>query len=175
VKKPNIILVGFMGTGKTTVGKALAEALNMPHVDLDEAIVKQEGCAIAELFQRKGEVYFRDVESQLLRKLLETGEQVLTTGGGAVLRPENVAMMLQAGTVIALSATEEELIRRLERDDQRPLLAGGVAERVRTLLRERKHAYDFAPIQVDTTGKTVEAIVEEVKRQMVEISPNGRD
>jgi shikimate kinase len=173
--KHNVILVGFMGTGKTTVGKALAEALDMPHVDLDEAIVKHEGCAIAELFQRKGETYFRDVESGLLRNLLESGGQVLTTGGGAVLRPENVALMLQSGTVIALSATEEELIRRLEQDDQRPLLAGGVAERVRTLLRERKDAYDFAPIQVDTTGKTVEAIVEEITRRMVEIGPKGRD
>jgi shikimate kinase len=173
--KQNVILVGFMGTGKTTIGKALAEALELPHVDLDEAIVKQEGCTIAQLFQQKGETYFRDVESALLRKLLETGRQVLTTGGGAVLRPENVAAMLHAGTVVALTATEEELIRRLEQDDQRPLLAGGVAERVKTLLRERKGAYDFAPIQVDTTGKTVVAIVDEIMRRLVEFVPNGKD
>lgn len=171
----NVILIGFMGTGKTTVGKALAAALQLPHRDLDEAIVNHVGCSIADLFQSKGEQYFRDVETALLQKLLDEDVQVLTTGGGAVLRQENISTMLQAGTVIALSAAEEELIRRLESDSQRPLLAGGVAERVKTLLEERKGAYDFAPIQIDTTGKTVQTIVDEIKAKMVEINAIGKE
>jgi shikimate kinase len=171
----NVILVGFMGTGKTTVGSALAQALGIPHRDLDEAIAEREGCSIPELFATKGEQYFRDAESAALRDLLRERPQVLTTGGGAVLRPENVRLMLQEGTVIALSATEQELIRRLEGDTGRPLLAGGVADRVRRLLEERKGAYDFAPIQIDTTGKDVSEIVAEIRGRMVESGLIGRE
>ncbi|MGN7468776.1 shikimate kinase [Brevibacillus sp. SAFN-007a] len=170
----NLILVGFMGTGKTTVGSALAASLGMPHRDLDAAIIEQEGCSIPELFTRHGETYFRDVESRLLAQLLDNGPQVLTTGGGAVLRKQNVAVMLAKGTVIALNASEEEIIRRLENDTSRPLLAGGVAERVKTLMAERAGAYDFAPIQVDTTGKSLEALVDEITAQVVESAEGGK-
>ncbi|QQE72927.1 shikimate kinase [Brevibacillus composti] len=166
--KNNLILVGFMGTGKTTVGAALAAELGMRHRDLDETIVNRAGSTIPAIFAEKGEAFFRDLESELLAELLGEEGQVLTTGGGAVLRKENVACMLAGGTVIALSAAEEELIRRLESDQQRPLLAGGVAERVRTLLKERKDAYSFAPVQVDTTGKTVGEIVAEIRQAVVE-------
>lgn len=164
----NVVLVGFMGTGKTTVGEALAHALGLPHVDLDEAIVAGEESSIAAMFAEKGEGYFRDLESQYLNQLLISGPHVLTTGGGAVLRPQNVQAMLEKGTVIALHATEAELIKRLETDTQRPLLAQGVAERVRVLLAERAGAYDFAPIQVDTTGKSLPDIVKEISMQLIE-------
>ncbi|MFD2371934.1 shikimate kinase [Brevibacillus sp. GCM10020057] len=162
----NIVLVGFMGTGKTTVGAALAKALGVAQVDLDEYLVEREGCSIPALFAERGEAYFRDAESKYLAELLAAGPHILTTGGGVVLRQQNVQAMLEKGTVIALSATEEELIRRLENDTGRPLLAGGVAERVRTLLSERAGAYDFAPIQIDTTGKPLAVIVEEIIRQL---------
>jgi shikimate kinase len=171
----NIILVGFMGTGKTTVGRALAERLKRRHLDLDEAIITHEGCSIAQVFEQKGEAYFRDLETSLLHELLKGQNQVLTTGGGAVLRAENVRAMLDGGTVIALAASEEELIRRLSADTQRPLLAGGVAERIKKLLRERAGAYDFAHIQIDTTGKKVDAIVAEIMKRMVEIGAFGGD
>lgn len=171
----NLVLIGFMGTGKTTVGAALAEALDIPHRDLDEAIVASEGCSISTLFAEKGESHFRDLESMRLNDLLEQGPQVLTTGGGAVLRQRNVRDMLRKGTVIALYATEEELIKRLKNDTQRPLLAQGVAARVRALLTERAGAYDFAPIQIDTTGKSLSDIVMEIRRQVVESEADGKD
>ena len=113
----NVIFVGFMGTGKTTVGSALAKDLGIPHRDLDEAIAEREGCSIPELFATKGEQYFRDAESAMLRELLQEKPQVLTTGGGAVLRPENVRLMLSEGTVIALSARSEEHTSELQSPD----------------------------------------------------------
>ncbi|MED1794013.1 shikimate kinase [Brevibacillus nitrificans] len=171
----NVVLVGFMGTGKTTVGAALSEALGMTQIDLDEEIVRREGKSIPALFAEQGEAYFRDAESKYLTDLLEHGPCILTTGGGVVLRPQNVEVMVQKGLVVALSASEEELIKRLENDTGRPLLAGGVAQRVRTLLAERAGAYDFAPIQIDTTGKSLTAIVEEIKRHLVENEAGGED
>ncbi|USG63681.1 shikimate kinase [Brevibacillus ruminantium] len=173
--KKNLILIGFMGTGKTTVGAALAEELGLVHRDLDDAIIAKAGCTIPEIFAQKGEVYFRDLETEVLSELLQEQPQVLTTGGGAVLRKENVQCMLEGGLVIALSATEQELIRRLEADEGRPLLAGGVAQRVRTLLQERKDAYSFAPIQVDTTEKSVAEIVGEILSAMTEFGDFRQD
>lgn len=171
----NVVLVGFMGTGKTTVGAALSEALGMTQIDLDEEIVRREGKSIPALFAEQGEPYFRDAESKYLADLLEHGPCILTTGGGVVLRPQNVEVMVQKGLVVALSASEEELIKRLENNTGRPLLAGGVAQRVRTLLAERAGAYDFAPIQIDTTGKSLTAIVEEIKGLLVENETGGED
>ncbi|KQL49138.1 shikimate kinase [Brevibacillus choshinensis] len=169
----NVVLVGFMGTGKTTVGAALSEALGIVQKDLDEVIVAKEGCSIPTLFAERGEAYFRDVESKYLDELLDEGSQILTTGGGVVLRQQNVESMLQKGIVVALSTSEEELIKRLENDTGRPLLAGGVAERVRTLLQQRAGAYDFAPIQIDTTGKSLEAIVAEITNHLTETEEFG--
>ncbi|GED51859.1 MULTISPECIES: shikimate kinase [Brevibacillus] len=171
----NLILVGFMGTGKTTVGAALSEELGMIHRDLDEAIVERAGCTIPQLFEQKGEAFFRDMEAAVLADLLKQHGLVLTTGGGAVLRAENVQRMLEGGLVVALSATEEELVRRLERDQNRPLLAGGVAQRVKALLEQRKDSYTFAPVQIDTTGKEVAEIVAEIRLAMVEKGLIGKD
>ncbi|MEJ8545434.1 shikimate kinase [Brevibacillus borstelensis] len=173
--RSNLILVGFMGTGKTTVGAALSEQLGMIHRDLDDAIVERAGCTIPQLFEHKGEVFFRDMEAAVLAELLEQQGLVLTTGGGAVLRAENVEKMLKGGLVVALTATEEELVRRLQNDQNRPLLAGGVAARVKTLLEQRRDAYAFAPVQIDTTGKAVADIAAEIRRAMVEKGLIGKD
>ncbi|MET3289836.1 UNVERIFIED_CONTAM: shikimate kinase [Brevibacillus sp. OAP136] len=162
-----IILIGFMGTGKTTVGRALAEKLGLTQVDMDASIEQREGCTIADLFRDKGEAYFRDVESEVLSELLQQDKLVITTGGGAVLRPANRELMAQNGLVIALDATEEEIVKRVKNDPDRPLLAGDPAERVRTLKKERAGLYQFAPIQIDTTGKSVETILAEISDQMV--------
>lgn len=167
-----IMLIGFMGTGKTTVGRALAEKLGMTQVDMDASIEQREGCTIADLFRDKGEQYFRDVESLVLAELLQQDKLVITTGGGVVLRPANRELMMQHGLVIALDASEEEIVKRVKNDPDRPLLAGDPAERVRSLKQERAGLYQFAPIQVDTTGKTVEEILGEIAAQMVTIRPS---
>lgn len=168
----NIILIGFMGTGKTTVGRALASQLGMTQVDMDEAIVQREGRTIAEIFSDAGEAYFRDVESEVLLELVNREKLVITTGGGAVLREANRAIMLQKGLVIALDATEEEIVNRVKNDPDRPLLAGDPRERVRILKQERSGLYQFAPIQIDTTKKSLAHILEEIQAQMVTIKPS---
>ncbi|NGQ94752.1 shikimate kinase [Brevibacillus sp. SYP-B805] len=171
----NIVLVGFMGTGKSTVGRALAAKLNWTYVDLDRRIAEREGRSIPELFRTKGEAYFRDVESALLAELLGQQRQVIATGGGAVLRPANVTAMLQGGLVVALFADEAEIVRRVSSDAGRPLLAGDPAARVKALLQERAGAYDFAPLKIDTTAKQVETIVAEIAAKMVEHVPFRTD
>lgn len=166
-KKP-LILIGFMGTGKTTVGEALAHRLKLPLVDTDQEIEKKTGKSISKLFQEYGEEGFRDLESRVLREVLTGEPVVVTTGGGIVLRRENVRVMKESGWVISLHAGEEEIIRRLAGNTDRPLLKGDIRQRVSRLLRERKGLYDFAHFQVDTTHLTVSEVVDRICRRLDE-------
>jgi shikimate kinase len=147
----NIILVGMMATGKSTVGALLAEELGYELVDLDHVIIQKEGRSIAELFAEGGEEYFRRIESAVLKDMLEGDGRIISTGGGAVLAPGNADIMLQNGLVVALTASEEAIIARVSGDQNRPLLAGNAQERVRTILEQRRDAYRFAHCTVDTT------------------------
>ncbi len=147
----NIILVGMMATGKSTVGALLAEELGYELVDLDHVIIQKEGRSIAELFAEGGEEYFRRIESAVLKDMLEGEGRIISTGGGAVLAPGNADIMLQNGLVVALTASEEAIIARVSGDQNRPLLAGNAQERVRTILEQRRDAYRFAHCTVDTT------------------------
>lgn len=159
----NIVLVGFMGTGKSTVARLLADRLGVERVDLDEEIEREAGCAIAEIFGTKGEAHFRDLESALLARLLASERPlVLATGGGAVLREANREAMLRSGFVAALTASPERIIGRVSGDASRPLLRGDVEDRVRRLMAERKHVYDFAHIKIDTTDLTPEAVADRI-------------
>ena len=166
------MFVGFMGTGKSTIGSMLARRLGLTHVDLDRAIVETERVDIPTIFQEKGEAYFREMEARLLTTLLEKEKQVITTGGGAVLRAENVEQMMKNALVISLFAEPEEIISRVSTNQGRPLLAGNAAERVMALLEQRRGAYDFAPIQINTTKKQPGEIIEEILAQMVEYHDN---
>lgn len=158
-----IALVGFMGTGKSTVARLLADRLGIGRVDLDEAIEREAGCTIAELFDAKGEAHFRDLESAVLARLMASDRPlVLATGGGAVLREANREVMLRSGFVAALTASPERIIERVSGDGSRPLLRGDVGERVRRLMEERRHAYDFAHIKIDTTDLTPEEVADRI-------------
>jgi len=154
-----LVLVGFMGTGKSTVSKLLAERLNWRRIDSDEEIVLRAGKTIPELFAEGGEPLFRDKETDTLRALLSMDEPaVIATGGGAVLRERNRVLMLKQAFVVALKADEEHIISRVGNDSSRPLLQGDAAANVRRLLEERRAAYDFAPLVVDTTGLSPEEV-----------------
>lgn len=150
-RNKNIILVGMMATGKSTVGAMLAEELGYELVDLDHVIIESEGRSIADIFASEGEAYFRKLESAALLRMLEGEGRIISTGGGAVLVPGNAENMLANGLVVALTATEEAILARVSGDQNRPLLAGNAQERVRTIMEQRREAYRFAHCTVDTS------------------------
>ncbi len=117
-----ISLIGLPGSGKSTVGRQLARRLQLPFSDSDHVIEARLGCPIREFFEREGEERFRDIEAEVIDTLSQQGAGVLSTGGGAVLRPENRRHLRERGTVIYLKSHPEELIRRLRHDTNRPLL-----------------------------------------------------
>ncbi|MGN8769430.1 shikimate kinase [Paenibacillus barengoltzii] len=158
----NIVLIGMMGTGKSTVGSLLAAKTGKTFVDLDQRIVREAGRSIPDIFAAEGEAYFRDLESAALRNTLQEQGIVLATGGGAVLREANRLAMRGGGLVVALQATADEILARVGEDPNRPLLAGGAKERITALLEERKELYAFAHLTVDTSGKSAEQVAAEI-------------
>ncbi|MDQ0921457.1 shikimate kinase [Paenibacillus sp. V4I5] len=154
----NIVLVGFMGTGKSTVGKKLAEQLGWFFQDSDAALEEEHQTSISDLFRIHGESHFRALESKALEHILARKGQVVATGGGAVLAECNRACMLQNGYVVALKASPEIIIQRVSSDTSRPLLQGNLEERVHLLLEQRKSAYNFAHSVIDTTQLTTDEI-----------------
>ncbi|GGG09493.1 shikimate kinase [Paenibacillus abyssi] len=167
--KNAIVLVGFMGTGKSSVSKLLSERLGFMRVDLDDEIEKFEGRKISDIFTESGEPAFREIECKVLASILMNGERkIIATGGGAVLNPHNRDLMLTHGWVVSLTADARHIIERVRNDHSRPLLQGGVEERVNKLLEQRKHAYDFADFSVDTSRMTTEEVADCIIRQWEE-------
>lgn len=167
-----MILIGYMGCGKSTVGQRLARAWNCRFADTDALIEEAEGCTVSELFSRKGETYFREKETELLRQLLSKKERmVLATGGGLPLRQENVELLHRLGFVIYLRAGEETLLERLSHDTKRPLLAGGDRrEKVHRMLEQRDPVYLAAAdayLQTDTLS------MYETIRQVEQLAADG--
>ncbi|PTX65029.1 shikimate kinase [Melghirimyces profundicolus] len=166
----HLILIGFMGTGKSTVGRILADRLGRPWTDTDTEVERKTGKTIPELFRERGEIFFREWEKRILEERLQKESGVITTGGGIVLDPTNVKRMKEAGWVVTLDASEEELIRRLDHDPSRPLLAGDLRERVRKLKRERAGAYDFADLYLDTTDLAPLEVTERILEKWKEVT-----
>lgn len=162
--KQNIILTGFMATGKTTVGKLMAEQLGYEFVDTDELIVKRCGMSIAEIFREKGEAAFRKMESELARELGDKEGLVVSTGGRLMLDPANSEALGRRGRVFCLVATPEEIHDRVSKDKhvKRPLLeTHNPLQRIVELMQQRKEDYGQFPKLV-TTGKRPEEIAGEV-------------
>ncbi len=163
----NIVLTGFMGTGKSTVGRRLARALGQGFLDLDELIEKEAGAPVKEIFSRHGEARFRQMEKEAVAKLASGGfgsGLVVSTGGGIVLDPENREALKSWGVLVCLTASVDEVLRRVGRKDDRPLLkATDVRSRIESLLKEREDAYGDCHLTVDTTDMSVEEVVERIK------------
>jgi shikimate kinase/3-dehydroquinate synthase len=155
----NIILTGFMGTGKTSVGAALAESLGWKFVDSDEFIQERESMTVPEIFEKRGEAHFRALEYEFCKELPSKQGIVVATGGGMPVNPSNRKLLNSGGLVINLRCNVEELLRRIEKFESRPMLTSDPAQRARDLLRDREPAYASAPFRVDTTGLAVAEVV----------------
>lgn len=146
-----VVLVGMMGVGKSTVGRKLAQALDLSFVDADDEIVAAAAMPIADIFDEFGEAYFRDGERRVIARLLESGPAVIATGGGAYVQDETRALIAERGIAVWLDSDVDTLVERVSRNDKRPLLRGGDTRAIVTRMKaERDPAYSQAPLHVSS-------------------------
>jgi shikimate kinase len=163
----NIALIGMMGSGKSTVGRLLAERLGWTLIDTDERIVAEVGKPIADIFRDDGEPAFRAIEARVVAVASEEREAVIALGGGAILREDSRDRLWSNGGVVWLSASPEENEARAAQSERRPLLEGHAdrVEAARTILRQREPLYALAHWKEDTSGRTPEEIATSLERQ----------
>lgn len=173
----NIYLIGFMGTGKSTVAGVLGTKLGTKCVEMDERIEERQQMTITELFHVYGEEYFRDLETELLHTFADEEGLVVSCGGGSVLREENASVMKQSGSIILLTASPETVYERVRCSTNRPVLNGhmNVAD-IRKLMEKRSARYEaVADIRVATDGKSAEEICREILIRLSELGEARRD
>ena len=160
---PNIVLVGFMGTGKTSVGQRLARRLGMTYVDTDDIIEQTAGRRITDIFNQHGELYFRELESDAVRKVSRLDNHVISTGGGVVLRAENLEFLKRNGVVFCLMATSEEIWERVKHETHRPLLkAPNPVKKIHKMLKDREAYYALADCMIRTDGVPIERVADKI-------------
>lgn len=167
--RPNIVLVGFMGTGKTSIGKRLATQLRMRYVDTDDIIESDSGRCISDIFSEDGEETFRELESKAVRKVSKLNNHIISTGGGVVLKETNMAALKRNGIIFCLTATPEEIYRRVRNQSHRPLLqTPDPLAKIKLMLEDRHPYYVKADYMVETTGCSFGAIMSYIKRVFIE-------
>jgi len=155
----NIILIGFMGSGKTTFGQWISKSYSMDFLDTDEYIERKSGRIIKDIFAESGEEVFRDMETDTVKELGNTTKKtIISVGGGLPVRQVNRELLRNLGCVVYLQTSEDELVKRLQSDTTRPLLAGGdLRDKIKSLMAAREALYlDAADVVLDTDGKTFE-------------------
>ena len=162
----NVFLIGFMGCGKSTMSRLLTEKTGAELIEMDETIEAESGMSINEIFEKYGETHFRDLESQLISRITQKGGMVVSCGGGAILRPENVACMRENGKIVYLSATPETIYERVRYSTNRPLLNGNMnVEYIASLMEKRLSRYmDAADVTISVDGKNLENVLEELTK-----------
>lgn len=168
--KPRLYLIGYRGTGKTTVGRLLAERTGWHFVDADVVLEAAAGKSIKEIFAAEGEVGFRDREARNLREISVRSQSIVATGGGIILREENCRVLKDTGYVVWLTAPVDEIAARVAADpstgDRRPNLTVGGTVEIAELLRQREPLYrDCADLEIDTNGRSPEFVVERILMQ----------
>jgi shikimate kinase len=165
MEKRNIILIGFMGAGKSTVGKLLSKKLGKKFLDTDEIVEKKMSLTISQIFEKYGEAYFRDIESQVVKEVSTVGNQVISLGGGAILRDENVRILKEKGVLIYLNVPLSELKKRLRGVQDRPLLKVEDAEaQVEKIFTSRKKRYEEVADFIVDGNKPVMEVVNEIRK-----------
>ncbi|WP_141431624.1 shikimate kinase [Bacillus sp. 03113] len=162
----SIYLIGFMGAGKTTVGEELGSTTGLSIYDVDQEIVNKAEKTINEIFAESGEEHFRQLETEALQGLPKENA-IIMTGGGIIKKLENRQFLKQHGTVVFLEVSIDEVIKRLENDQTRPLIKGANKEKIQDLYSERYPLYkDASHFTIDTTGKEIAQIVREIKERL---------
>jgi len=163
----NILLTGFMGAGKTTIGRKLAKLLEYSFIDTDTEIEEDQGCSVNEIFKYGGEECFRDMETRLLKKLMNVQNSVIATGGGIVLREQNQVILQKIGKRVYLKVPQAELLQRLKNDRERPLLKEKNPESVlKKMFTERSLLYEKAECIMETSQLSPQKIASEIIRQL---------
>lgn len=166
----HLILVGFMGCGKSKLGRRLSYRLRRPFLDTDKEIEMEQEASINQIFAEHGEAYFRSLETNCLKALLwEKEEHVVSTGGGIVIREENRELMKMLGTVVYLKVSPLTVYERLKGDNSRPLLQGtNQLEKITRMMSQRKHYYEAAAhYVVEVDGKSLDELTEEVRNLII--------
>lgn len=163
MNKNNIVLTGLMGAGKTTIGKALAEKTGFTFVDIDEEIVVKEQMSINDIFATKSEEYFRQIETEIIEKITQKNNQVISIGGGAFEKDANRELLLTSCKVVYLQADVDTLFERVKTDTSRPLLqCDNPRGKLEELLLKREENYLKAHYIIDTKNKTKQDITKEI-------------
>lgn len=159
----NIVLIGFMGTGKSSVGKLLAYRLGKSFIDIDRKIEKEFGITIPEIFAQFGEESFREKEQAVVAKIARYKNVVIATGGGVVLNPRNMELLRQKGIIVSLAANPDIILERTSRRPTRPLLqCESPRQVIEEMLAKRRHLYEQADIQIDTSQCTPYDVTEQI-------------
>ena len=159
------MLVGFMGTGKTSIGRRLATQLRMRYVDTDDIVERDSGRCISDIFAEDGEPAFRELESEAVRKVSKLYNYVISTGGGVVLKEANMVELRRNGIVFCLTATPEEIYRRVRHQSHRPLLqTPDPLTKIKSMMEDRHPYYAKADYMVETTGRSFGEIMAYIKR-----------
>jgi shikimate kinase len=163
----NIVLTGFMGTGKTAVGRELARLLDMKLIDVDTEIEVSREMTVNEIFRKFGEPVFREIETDIIKKVSRNRQVIISTGGGAVLKQENMETLRETGIIVCLMALPETILQRTGSTNDRPLLhVENPLEKIRQLMDFRKPYYEKADIVIATEGKTPLQIAEEIAEKV---------
>ncbi len=169
--KTNVALIGFMGTGKTAVGEALAKKLNRKFVELDSLIERKAGKSIPEIFQQDGEIAFRELEIEVTKEIAKEKYMVIACGGGIVLNKINIDRLREEAIIVYLTASPRAILKRVSSEEgQRPLLrTPNKALNIRELLRFRKPFYEgAADIKIDTSKLDIDSVVEQIIAKLKE-------
>ena len=174
MRKSNIVLIGFMGTGKSAIGRRLAKRLGMSFVDVDQEIEDLVGMKIKDIFRCYGEKRFRSEETLMVHKIAGLQNTVISCGGGVVLRDENVNALKKNGILVELYADAETILKRIGKNDNRPLVRGASLAEIRKRYDLRRPFYDVAKIRIDTGIQNIDESVEAVCEALQELEENKR-